>query len=229
MTAGHKVPARLRRPCRRVQPHRSRPVARIGPPSGSVATLAGSATPGCYTTSRTAPASSPRVVAWRGCVATRRNLGTRPCCARTSRARRSGASSCTMGAPGGRPGWAGDPAPPGAPAPAGAPAPPGDPGPAGVAGNPRPVSGAGTPSRTPITQSPQALPRTSQLSQSTITSAPRVGIVLGPAEGRSTHRQSRRSGESEPVHPGDAAGSRTATRRTYDRTSRPSNTADGTA
>jgi hypothetical protein len=48
----------------------------------------------------------------------------------------------------------------------------------------------GTPSRTPITQSPQAIPRTSQLSQSMIISCSLVGrVVPDTADVRSTLRQ----------------------------------------
>jgi hypothetical protein len=52
------------------------------------------------------------------------------------------------------------------------------------------VCGVGAPNRTPITQSPQAIPRTSQLSQSMIISCSLVGrVVPDTADVRSDLRQ----------------------------------------
>lgn len=103
--------------------------------------------------SRAGRGESGAPVARRRGAATSRNLGTRPCAASTSRACRSGASNCTLDAPDGT-----------------------------SAGAPSDRTGPVEPSSTPMTQSPHAMSRTAQRSQSMIISAPRYGRRL-PASG----------------------------------------------
>ena len=93
-------------------------------------------------------------------------------------ARRSGASSCTMGAPGGGPSGAGSSSP--------------------APREPEP----GAPSSTPITQSVQAAPRTSQVSQSMIIFIPSPTTVTSAAHARTDHRQFRDTRPGRPPGPG---------------------------
>src|SRR5581483_12394009 len=108
-----------------------------------------SVTPFRYPTSLSLPLSGDPAGACRGSATTRRSRGTRPWSARTSSARRSGASSCTARAPDGMEGSAG-----------------------------RSDTDPGRPRNTPTTQSLQASPRTAQRSQSMIILGP-PGLVGG--------------------------------------------------